>query len=386
MNNTRIEHSKGRCRLCGENSIVDIMELKEMPKSAQFFPSKNEFDLDIPITLNICQCSYCGLVQLDGSPVEYYKDVITATSFSEETKCFRLKELDELIQLFQLTGRRVIEIGCGTGAMLDILEEAGLYAVGLEHRHSSVLEGKSFGRKIVEGFLDEYFIMSADPFEMFVIYNFLEHIPDPNQLIRSIYQITTSDSVGYVTVPNYKHLLDTQCCYEFVADHLSYFTKSTLQYAFYKNGFDILDCYEINNNNDIVVKVQKRCIKSISGMFPGAVSLKKTLHEIIKKYSYQNRSVAVWGAGHRTLSLLALADIKDISYVVDSAKFKQDKYTPILHHLVVSPSYLRENPVDLVIVMVPGIYPDEVLKTIKNMGIKSEVAILKGNEILFEES
>ncbi|SVC36451.1 uncharacterized protein METZ01_LOCUS289305, partial [marine metagenome] len=42
---------------------------------------------------------------------------------------------------------------------------------------------------------------------------------------------------------------------------------------------------------------------------------------------------------------------------------------------------LVSHPVDLVIVMVPGIYPDEVVNTINNMDIKVKVAVHRGNDL-----
>jgi len=374
------------CRLCEEAVTDIIMVLEKMPKAAQYFLYESELDDDVPINMNICQCKYCGLVQLDGSPVEYYKDVITAASFSETTKSFRLSEISEMVSKHQLKGKRAIEIGCGEGAMLDILNEAGLSATGLEHGASSVMIGQSLGRNVIEGFLEEGFTLDEEPFDFFLIYNFLEHLPDPNRMIKAVNTITTDDAVGYVTVPNLDHLYDTQCSYEFVADHLSYFTEYTIKFAFYKNGFNILECYRINNNNDIVVKVKKRKVASISEMFQEVEILILKLQGLVASYHQQNKKVAIWGAGHRTLALLALAGVDKIAYVVDSAKFKQGKYTPILHKPVVSPEQLIKAPVDLVIVMVPGIYPDEVIKIIESMGIESEVAVLKGNEISFVRS
>ena len=69
--------------------------------------------------------------------------------------------------------------------------------------------------------------------------------------------------------------------------------------------------------------------------------------------------------------------------VIDSAKFKQGRYTPVLHSKIVSPEHLLQENVDLIIVMVPGLYPNEVLKTIKKMKIKTEVAVLRDNKLDF---
>ena len=205
----------------------------------------------------------------------------------------------------------------------------------------------------------------------------------------------TPNAVGFVTVPNLDYLLRTKCFYEFVADHLSYFTKKTLIHAFERNDFDILKCYTINEDNDIVAVVKKRrpnntvaVIKydeplDISGHYKEVENLINNLQQIVDRYKTENKKIAVWGAGHRTLALLALSKLNDIEYVVDSAKFKQGRYTPVLHLKIVSPEHLLQESVDLVIVMVPGLYPDEVLKTIKKMKVQFDVAVLRNNKVEF---
>ena len=46
---------------------------------------------------------------------------------------------------------------------------------------------------------------------------------------------------------------------------------------------------------------------------------------------------------------------------------------------------LKKQKVDLLIIMVPGLYPDEVLKTVNNMKLSGlEIAMLKDNKIEFK--
>ena len=68
--------------------------------------------------------------------------------------------------------------------------------------------------------------------------------------------------------------------------------------------------------------------------------------------------------------------------MVDSAKFKQGKFTPILHKKIVNPNFLKDNKVDLLIIMVPGIYPDEVVKYVLNMKLGIDIIKLKDNKII----
>ena len=54
-----------------------------------------------------------------------------------------------------------------------------------------------------------------------------------------------------------------------------------------------------------------------------------------------------------------------------------------MHTKIISPELLKESNVDLLIVMLPGIYPDEVIKSVKQMKINIELAKLRDNKIEF---
>ena len=104
---------------------------------------------------------------------------------------------------------------------------------------------------MIEGYIDDDAISMPDsPYHGFVCFNYLEHMPNPGSVIRRLHDNTTPSAVGFVTVPNLAYLLDTKCYYEFVADHLSYFTKSTLRLAFESNGFDVLECFHRDRVRD----------------------------------------------------------------------------------------------------------------------------------------
>ena len=370
------------CHLCNCELFQNpIMELDGMPKAAQYYPTIDEFKNDSGILLKIYQCSSCGLVQLNIDPVDYFREVITAASFSEKTRLFRLGQMKEFVDMHGLSGCKILEVGSGSGDMLDVLNEVGLDAYGIEASAESVENGKLVGRNMIQGYIGEMDKIDGAPFDAFISLNYLEHLPKPGDIINIIYKNTTSDAVGFITVPNLAYLLNTKCFYEFVTDHLTYFTQDTVNYAFESNGFEVLESKIINEDNDIAAVVKKRKALNISGGINEVKSLIQNLKEVSERYKKQDKKVAVWGAGHRTLALLALSNLEAVEYVVDSAKFKQGKFTPTLHIEIVPPERLVSDPVDLVIVMVPGIYPDEVVNAIDNMNINVNVAIHRGNDL-----
>ena len=72
----------------------------------------------------------------------------------------------------------------------------------------------------------------------------------------------------------------------------------------------------------------------------------------------------IWGAGHQALTVISLSNIKKkISYIVDSATFKQNKYTPESHLLINKPDFMLKDKPESIIVMAAG-FSDEIVKII----------------------
>jgi 2-polyprenyl-3-methyl-5-hydroxy-6-metoxy-1,4-benzoquinol methylase len=372
------------CRLCGNNLASNpILELDGMPKAAQYYPEKDEFSSDHGIPLNVYQCSSCGLVQLNIEPVDYYKEVITAATLSEKSRASRLSQMKEFSKRFNLKAKKILDVGAAKGEMLNVLEEAGYEAFGIEASDNSVKIGLENDRNMIHAFIGDTEFIPHAPFDAFISLNFLEHLPHPGDVIKNLYNNTTGNAVGFLTVPNLDYLLKTNSFYEFVADHLSYFTQDTIRYAFESNGFKVLDCSLINEENDIAVTVKKRENLNIVNGLEEVEDLKNHLRRLASDYTKKRKKIAIWGAGHRTLALLALSSLDTVEYIVDSAEFKQGKYSPVMHTPIVSPNQLRDMPVDLLIIMVPGIYPDEVKKTVLSMNLNMDIAMLKDNKIVF---
>ena len=357
-----------------------MISMQPFPKAAQFYPREDEFAQDTGIVLDVFQCQSCGLVQLKIEPVDYYKEVITAATLSPHARQSRTKEMQTFVDRFELRGKQALQVGCAKGEMLDVMADVGLEPVGLEYSPQSVEVARRHGRNIVCGYIDD--ITLDNKAEVFFSYNYLEHQPDVKKFVQSLHRVTTKDAIGYVTVPNLEYLLASKCLYEFVADHLVYFTQKTMSLAFETNGFEVLSCQTINNDNDIEIIVQKREALDVSSYMAEVDDLTVRLNELVDQYVAKGKKIAVWGAGHRTLALLAISRINQIECIVDSADFKQGKYSPVMFNKIVSPQELEASDVDAVIIMVPGLYPQEVLKTVKSFDRKLEAYILKGNEIV----
>jgi len=376
-----------------------------MPKAAQFLPDEESLERDKGVDLEVCQCSGCGLVQLSNDPVPYYKEVIRAAAFSEEMKDFRRKQFNSFVQKFSLKRKKVVEIGCGRGEYLSLMKQFGADAYGLEYSEDSVKQCIKDGLKVSKGFIesgnDE---LGDDSFDAFFILNFLEHLPDPNSTLTGIYNNLTDDAIGLVEVPNFDMILRNKLFSEFICDHLFYFTKETLSTTLRINGFEIVECNEVWHEyiisaivhpvrnyqrktgrvewskdtriDKISNGVKKRKRLNLSHFYKYQAELKEKIEEYIRLF--KDKKVAIWGAGHQALAVISLMNLAGkIRYVVDSAPFKQGKYTPATHVPIVSPDVLDSGPVDAVIVMAAS-YSDEVARIIRQKFHRNiNIAILR---------
>ena len=94
-----------RCIACGAPLWeTPLLTLDNMPASAQHMPVAEHVGADKGLTLDLCQCSGCGLVQFDCEPVDYYRDVIRAGGYSTTMAELRRKQYKHLIETYHLEG------------------------------------------------------------------------------------------------------------------------------------------------------------------------------------------------------------------------------------------------------------------------------------------
>jgi 2-polyprenyl-3-methyl-5-hydroxy-6-metoxy-1,4-benzoquinol methylase len=335
-----------------------------MPCGAQSFVDDPGTAHHDSVTLDVYQCARCGLVQLTSAPVRYYREVIRAAAISPEMRAFRKNQFDAWTARHNLKAKRVLEIGCGKGEYLEIMQQAGASAHGIEYAAASVAACKAKNLTVTQAFIDHS--TTAIPgglFDGFFILNFLEHLPDPGMLLRGIAHNLRDEGVGLVEVPNFDMIAKHGLCTEFVSDHLTYFTRETLSTLLALNGFAIIDSDTVWHDYIISATVVKRKAVAMDTFHQNAADLKRKIDVFIGDASPE--SVAVWGAGHQALTILALTALRNkIGCVIDSAAFKQGKYTPATHIPIVSPEVLAQGAITTVLIMAAS-YSDEIVRIIR---------------------
>lgn len=360
------------CRLCRRPiSPAAAIQIGPFPQAAQYYPDPAEFATERGVFLNIVECPGCGLTQLLNEPVDYYRQVITAASLSPSIQGPRLALFQELrASLPTKRLLRAMEIGCASGENLPLLRETGFVATGIEFAPPE-FPAPDESRGIVNRYVLDLEKEHESHYDLLVSFNYLEHQPDTRAFLEKCHALLTEGGKLLLTVPNLDYLLSSRSGHEFVADHLVYFTAETLENAIRHTGFVLEDLRIINNQYDIQIIASKRPTGTVSACKVALDELIVQLNEKLHDLAAQGKKVAVWGAGHRTLALLSLCDHRLISYIIDSAKFKHHKYAPLSHLQILPPETLLDPGcgVDFILVMVPGIYPAEVIRKIQSMPV-----------------
>ena len=395
------------CIACG-HALSPLMTLYDMPASAQNIPAASELAEDHPLSLTLCQCPSCGLVQFDTEPVDYYRDVIRAGGGTRTMTRLRHEEYARLLTAMQehhIHGRRIVEVGCGRGEFLRMWQNlaedpegaaalardqardplsgqpnaAPLHLVGLEHKPSLVEEANAVADKkyrVYEGFATGDVRYPEGPFDAFVQFNFLEHQPDPCDMLRNIGRNLKPQALGLITVPSFEYILRYNGYYELLRDHIANYTEFTLQKLLQDCGFELLSM-DLVNRDTIEAIVRKADPDELSELhYSGRLidvsalrdsydRLSASVNAHIDHLSESHRTMAIWGASHQGFTLAATTKLSGrVEYIIDSAPFKQGRFSPASHIPIVAPDYAVAHPVDEILIVAPG-YTDEIAGIIR---------------------
>ena len=401
-----------KCLACG-GGMTALWTLDNMPASAQELPDAEGLQKEKPLSLTLCQCRRCGLVQFDTRPVSYYRSVIRAGGGSSTMHALRHTEYRRLLEAMEQTGmegRRIVEIGCGRGEFLrmwrDLPEAADvpLRTAGIEYDPALVRAGEEDGLEVYRGFAEPGFVIPGGPYDAFVQFNFLEHQPDPRGMLCCIRDNLAEGGMGLLTVPSFEYILANDGYYELLRDHIANYTEETLGALLRSCGFRVLGC-RIVNRDTIEMIVQKTWdadgpaaaavsaaenagasgtggaggsersqpgrteqrlpLLDIGRLKENYVRLKAEVNAYLSMLSSEGRTLAIWGASHQGFTLAATTELSGkVQYFIDSAPFKQGRYAPGSHIPVVPPVHFREEPVDEILIAAPG-YTDEIAGIIK---------------------
>jgi 2-polyprenyl-3-methyl-5-hydroxy-6-metoxy-1,4-benzoquinol methylase len=161
----------------------------------------------------------------------------------------------ELRALVPIDARRVLDVGCGGGALGATLkaERAGCEVVGLEGFPEAAARARARLDDVLRLDLDslEALPPEAGKFDAMVFGDVLEHLLDPMRLVRTLLPSLSDDGVLVLSIPNVKHwtvlyplLVKDRWTYEDAGlldrTHVHFFTGATVAEMLQELGLELV--------------------------------------------------------------------------------------------------------------------------------------------------
>lgn len=230
-----------RCNLCGSNHCIVQYKAPSSQEKKNYLIT----DYNIGPANRIVRCVKCGLVyinprQKDEELLSSYINMSDELYVNEE-KGRRLSSRIILKRLNRLKKKgKILDIGCCTGFFLDVAKGLGWEVYGVELSKWAVSYAiDEFDIEVFEGELKDAHFQDSY-FDVVVLKDTIEHLPDPKATLIEIRRILKPDGILYINTPNISSLASRILkakWWGFKQFHLYYFTRRTLSKMLEVTGF-----------------------------------------------------------------------------------------------------------------------------------------------------
>ncbi len=170
-----------------------------------------------------------------------------------EAPCSQRYLAPALISTLQrLKVHRVLDLGCGNGALTRVIAEAGFNVLGCDADREGVeLAEKAGGRFIVASVYDDPADLGTDRFDAVISAEVIEHLFSPRRLLTFSASVLKPHGYLVVTTPYHGYLKNLMLAlfnkWDRHADplweggHIKFFSRKTLCRLLEQEGFDIVN-------------------------------------------------------------------------------------------------------------------------------------------------
>lgn len=101
--------------------------------------------------------------------------------------------------------KKLLDIGCGIGVLVDLAEEKGFEAMGIDVSKEAIRAAReNFKGKFVVGKFEKY--RFREKFDVIVLNHILEHISEPMEFLAKTKNLLTKKGIVVICSPNYDSL------------------------------------------------------------------------------------------------------------------------------------------------------------------------------------
>ena len=354
-------------------------------KDAAAFPAEN-------VRLALCEdCGFVTNIDFDPKWSAYAPNYEDQQSFSPTFNSFAGRMAKDLIERYELDGKRVVEVGCSKGDFLRLLCEGGnMKAVGID---PSALPGRIPPPQngtldfIAEYYGPDHYDLPAD---MICCRHTLEHIQNVDETLIAFrdHAAANPECVVVIEVPDAMRVWQQAAFEDIYYEHCSYFTAGSLARAMRRAGFAVTDLrYEYDDQYLVVeavldpskdrhfeIEEDPSMVAEVIQKLPAIMEDKiQTWRSFLEN---RNTGLAIWGSGSKCVAFLrTLKPSKGVDAIIDINPHRKDRYAPASSQPINTPDCLTSvNP--KTVILMNAIYEQEIANSLFEMGLKPDLLTL----------
>jgi 2-polyprenyl-3-methyl-5-hydroxy-6-metoxy-1,4-benzoquinol methylase len=207
----------------------------------------------------IVRCDNCSLLFLLNIPDEkeiyedYYKIEFTKEDYNAESKYpyladifeinrQRIQKLNQLQKALKSTGKKILDIGCGSGLFLKTAKDEGYETYGIDISANALKFAKEEFGLNAEAKSTEDIINEEKKFDIITLWHVLEHFLNPVKELISIKDLLSPGGYIFIEVPNFNSAEFRLSGYKWKGGnhpkyHRTFFSNKTLEETLMRSGF-----------------------------------------------------------------------------------------------------------------------------------------------------
>jgi SAM-dependent methyltransferase len=385
------------CRSCGHEGLELILSLGQTPLANRLLTASHVKEFEPRYPLDLYFCGTCSLVQIGETirPEELFSEYAYFSSFAETTLIWARELATRLVAQRSLGPKSlVVELASNDGYLLQYYREHGVPVLGVEPAGNIAHYARERGiPTLCEFFGSELaarLVSEGSRCDVIHANNVLAHVPDLNGFVAGICNLLKPDGMAVIEVPYVVDLIERVEFDTIYHEHLCYFSLTSLNRLFTRNGLAITDVEQIEAHGGSVRLFLQRNDGAGFSTAPAATfrdmiemedragvlrfeyfqdfgkrveNLKSELTRLLRDLKASGLRIAAYGASAKGATMLNYCQIgRDVlDYVVDRSTAKQGLFTPGTHLPILDPNALLESRPDYVLLLTWN-FADEILQ------------------------
>lgn len=331
----------------------------------------------------LLQCGICGLVSnrnFDPAIVPYDENYENRQSFSPAFNLYLRRLAQDLIKRNRLSGKRILEIGCGKGDFLRLTcHLSGGRGLGFDTTYEGPRTSLSKRVRFFPHYVSEKDIKR--PYDAIVCRHVVEHVPAIQSFLQQLHAIAVAAGHPLVAIetPTLEWIVENGCFLDLFYEHCNYFPMPCLAYLCESAGFKVLRHQRVFKGQYQLIELKPEASQSIAikpPRIPKSAALQtfpRVMLEARRKLESRllkagaAKGWAVWGAGGKGVALVNQLGLELPRFVVDANPAKHGCVIPGTPVPIISPDDDRVLDVPLILIVNPN-YAAEIKALLKAKG------------------